>query len=174
MPHYQDRLEPFTKLLLVRSLREDRTILCVNEFIKATEVIAAGGEMLPGMGPRYVEAATDTVEQIYAESLATVPTVYLLSAGADPTDSVTRLAAKKKRECQCVSMGEGQEPVAMRAINSAVVNGSWVLLQNCHLGLGFMEGIEDLIVRIRGQGPRTRARTSAHARMHKKVQKHYG
>merc|ERR1712054_678789 len=36
----------------------------------------------------------------------------------------------------------------MRAINTAVVNGSWVLLQNCHLGLGFMEGIEELIKRI--------------------------
>ena len=156
VPHYENRLSTdmggggaFFRMLLVRSLREDRAILCVNDFIRSTDFVEANGTRLPGMGPRYVEPVTDTVEQIFAESHATVPTVYLLSAGADPTDSIDGLARKRKRENQCVSMGEGQEPVAMRAINTAVVNGSWVLLQNCHLGLQFMEGIEDLIARIR-------------------------
>jgi len=42
-------------------------------------------------------------------------------------------------------MGEGQDVVAMKAINGAMVNGSWVMLQNCHLGLDFMDGLEDLL-----------------------------
>ena len=41
-------------------------------------------------------------------------------------------------------MGEGQEPVAMKAMNAAMVNGSWVLLQNCHLGLGFLDMLDDI------------------------------
>ena len=156
VPVYDSRVDAsmgsdgaFLKLLLVRSLREDRTILCVNDFIRATEYVETAGGRLPAMGPKYVEPVTDTVDMVYAESTALVPTVYLLSLGADPTDTIESLARRKKRENQCVSMGEGQEPVAMRAINTAVVNGSWVLLQNCHLGLEFMEGIEDLMSRIR-------------------------
>jgi len=77
-----------------------------------------------------------------------VPIVYLLSAGADPTDTVQTYAHKKKKHITCVSMGEGQEPVALRAINSATVEGMWVMLQNCHLGLPFMEGLEDLLGKI--------------------------
>ena len=43
-----------------------------------------------------------------------IPIVYLLSAGADPTDTVETYARKKKKHITCVSMGEGQEPVAAR------------------------------------------------------------
>jgi dynein heavy chain len=43
-------------------------------------------------------------------------------------------------------MGEGQERVARKAIENGAAHGSWVILQNCHLGLGFMEEIETLIV----------------------------
>lgn len=41
-----------------------------------------------------------------------------------------------------ISLGEGQEPVAIRAMNGAAVNGTWVLLQNCELGLGLMNEME--------------------------------
>lgn len=42
-------------------------------------------------------------------------------------------------------MGEGQEVVAKRAIDNGFINGGWVILQNCHLGLKFMEQIETLV-----------------------------
>lgn len=40
---------------------------------------------------------------------------------------------------------KGQSVVASRAIAAATVNGSWVLLQNCHLGLDYMETMEDYL-----------------------------
>lgn len=43
-------------------------------------------------------------------------------------------------------MGEGQERVAKKAIEAQAAVGGWVILQNCHLGLKFMEEIENLIV----------------------------
>jgi len=46
-------------------------------------------------------------------------------------------------------MGEGQEVVAEKAISVASVNGSWVLLQNCELGLNLMDEMEDLLIKIR-------------------------
>ena len=39
--------------------------------------------------------------------------------------------------------------VALRAINNAAANGSWVLLQNGHLGLDFMDTLEDIFQRLR-------------------------
>ena len=46
-------------------------------------------------------------------------------------------------------MGEGQDVVALRAIASATTNGSWVLLQNCHLGLDFIDSLEDLLIKLK-------------------------
>merc|ERR1711871_1336756 len=88
-------------------------------------------------------------ESILDDMEAARPVIYLLSAGADPTDSIEQLSKRKRQTVQCVSMGEGQEPVALNAITMAMANGSWVLLQNCHLGLGFMDGMEDLLAKIR-------------------------
>jgi hypothetical protein len=34
--------------------------------------------------------------------------IFLLSAGADPTDNIEQLAKKKKQSVQCVSLGQGQ------------------------------------------------------------------
>jgi dynein heavy chain len=72
---------PFLRLLLVRMLREDRTLIAVNEFIRSMEFIETGGLKLAAMGPKYVESVADTVDKLYAESHAFVPTIFLLSAG---------------------------------------------------------------------------------------------
>ena len=49
-----------------------------------------------------------------------IPVIFLLSAGADPTDAIETLARKKKMPIpQVVSLGQGQEPVALKAMNAA-------------------------------------------------------
>mmetsp|Transcript_14200 Transcript_14200/g.2292 ORF Transcript_14200/g.2292 Transcript_14200/m.2292 type:complete len:216 (-) Transcript_14200:1131-1778(-) len=42
-------------------------------------------------------------------------------------------------------MGEGQEVIAERAIKESFVNGNWVILYNCHLGLEFMSRMENIL-----------------------------
>lgn len=145
IPDYETRIVenetigPYLKLLLVRSLRMDRTILSTKEFIRNTQQ----------MGPRYVEPVTDTIDSIFAEMRAETPVIFLLSIGADPTESIEQLARKRKHPSPAVvSMGEGQEPVALKAINAAVVNGTWVLLQNCELGLELMEQMEEIMIKL--------------------------
>ena len=42
-------------------------------------------------------------------------------------------------ECSAISMGQGQEVHARRLLAASMAEGQWVLLQNCHLGLNYMD-----------------------------------
>jgi dynein heavy chain len=147
IPDYEQRIAddqvsgPFKKLLLVRSLRLDRSVLMCKQFVANTKEI----------GPEYVEPCTDTMESIFQTSEKEIPIIFLLSPGADPTEGVETLARKKKMPAPvCVSLGQGQEPVAIKAMNIAAANGgSWVMLQNCELGLPLMVQMEELLMKLK-------------------------
>ena len=63
----------------------------------------------------------------------TVPLIFVLSAGSDPTGELYIFAGKKGVELSNCSLGQGQGKVAEKLIEQAVSAGCWVLLQNCHL-----------------------------------------
>jgi dynein heavy chain len=110
------------------------------------------------MGPSFVEPVTDTIESIYDGMVASTPVIFLLSIGADPTESIEGLARKRKLPAPfVVSMGEGQEPVAIKAMQAGAANGSWVLLQNCELGLELMATMEEFLEKLKeGMDPNFR------------------
>jgi len=149
IPDYENRLAeqaeigPFLKLLLVRSLVPNRSILMAREFIRNTSQV----------GPAYVEPVTDTHEMIFAEMRAEVPVIFLLSRGADPTEGIEALARKRKLPGPAViSLGEGQDVVAMKAMQAAATEGTWVLLQNCELMLELMDQMEQIIIKFQETG----------------------
>ena len=49
-------------------------------------------------------------------------------------------------ECRAISMGQGQDVHARRLMNQFTINGGWVLLQNCHLSLDYVEEVMDQVV----------------------------
>lgn len=59
------------------------------------------------LGKEYVEPVTDPIQDIYDESSTNIPVLFLLSAGADPTNAIDEFAKKKKKfPTFKVSMGE--------------------------------------------------------------------
>merc|ERR1740117_656216 len=104
-------------LLLVRCIRMDRTMAAASGFISSAL----------GADPQ-------------------TPVVFILSAGADPSNEILSLAHSLKLIIHPpVSMGQGQHPVARSLISACVSEGGWVLLQNCHLGIDFMQELLPLI-----------------------------
>ena len=155
VPDFEDKFPeipntaPFLKMLLVRSIRLDRTELVVREFIAKTGTAKLPSGDLPVMGTRFVEPVTDTIDMIFEESDQFSPVIFLLSKGVDPTESVEGLARKMKLSgLVCVSLGEGQEPVGIQAIENGATNGTWVMLQNCELGLGLMDEMEERLLKL--------------------------
>ncbi|CEO98004.1 hypothetical protein PBRA_006118 [Plasmodiophora brassicae] len=131
IPHYEERLAsnrtgPFLRLMLLRAFRDDRTTMAANLFIRDV------------MGERYAVPVTQTFEDIWAVSDHLQPVILMLTPGADPTLALEDLAKRKQVSIFSVSMGEGQEPHARKCIVDGMQQGGWALLQNCHLGLGFM------------------------------------
>jgi len=53
------------------------------------------------------------------------------------------------RIANVLSLGQGQEKGAKKAINEAKDKGSWVVLQNCHLAPNFLKEIEGLLEEIK-------------------------
>lgn len=134
MSQEKEEMRAFMEMTLVRCVRSDRTLVASNKFIAAI------------LGQEYVDPVSYPMADIWAESKFNVPILFLLSPGADPTSAIDDFARKKKKVTEKVSMGEGQEEPARKAIKAAVESGGWVILQNCQLGLKFMEEIDKEII----------------------------
>ncbi|CAE7532613.1 ODA4, partial [Symbiodinium microadriaticum] len=123
---------PFQKMLVVRAMRPDRIATCLLNFIRT---------ILPN-GADYAEcdAALSSVEILdnsLADSTPAVPIYFILSPGANVMGDLDTLAKKygfiDGESYHNVSMGQGQDIVAMRNLEMAHRQGQWVVLNNIHL-----------------------------------------
>ncbi|XP_071945990.1 dynein axonemal heavy chain 8-like [Antedon mediterranea] len=131
---YNSSLDTFRKLLLVRSWCPDRTIPQARKYIASSQ------------GARYADPVILDLEKTWEESDVRTPLICFLSMGSDPTNQIEGLAKKLKVECRAISMGQGQEVHARRLVSQSASGGGWVLLQNCHLGLDFMDELLDTVI----------------------------
>jgi len=135
VPDFDEKINKFERMCVVKSLREDRTMVAAQEYIAEA------------IGQRFTESVPLSMENALNESTPWVPFICLLSPGADPTKLIEELAKRKKIKILGVSMGQGQEIIARKYMSTATTEGQWVLLQNTHLGLSYLSEVETFLVK---------------------------
>ncbi|KAG7199558.1 hypothetical protein KM043_014169 [Ampulex compressa] len=134
--NYSTRLEPFEKLMLIRCFRVDRVYRGIINYI--SEI----------MGEQYVTPPHVSLEMIYEQSTPTMPVIFILSPGSDPSAELMKLADRYGcggGKFRYLSLGQGQEKTAIELLETAVSRGQWLMLQNCHLLLTFTKALEKLL-----------------------------
>jgi len=136
---YNDRFSQFQQLLLLRCIRADKVVPAVMKFI--TEKI----------GQKFIEPPSFDLLAGYRDSSCTTPLLFVLTPGADPMTELIRVAEELGMDQRlfAVSLGQGQGPIAERAISEAIDKGSWVCLQNCHVATSWLRTLEKICEDLR-------------------------
>ena len=131
-------LDDFEKLMLLRCFSPSRIVLAIQDYI--TKI----------MGEKYLVPPTIHFDSIFEQSASQIPVIFILSPGSDPTNDIQKLAERKipnpppgttneeVKPLRILAMGQNQEKVALQALRTAQQQGTWLLLQNCHLLLPFL------------------------------------
>ncbi|CAK0791281.1 unnamed protein product [Prorocentrum cordatum] len=135
LPRSARDLSPFHRLFLLRTLRQDRIGEALKQFI------------LDNLGQDYVEQAPFDMEAALEESTCITPFFFVLFPGVDPTPTIEQLGKKMgKTEANGmlvnISMGQGQEQIALNALTKAAKEGGWIMLQNIHLMQAWLKHLE--------------------------------
>ncbi|CAM9099296.1 unnamed protein product [Ectocarpus fasciculatus] len=124
---------PFLKLLVVKCLRPDRmTQQAIASFVRTN---------LPD-GPAFADIdaklnSFQVLSEAFKDSDPATPIYFILSAGANVTADVDKLAdmhgMERGTNYHDISLGQGQDVVAMDRLDVGSAQGHWVVLNNVHL-----------------------------------------
>eukprot|EP00924_Labyrinthula_sp_SR-Ha-C_P008574 snap_masked-scaffold_37-processed-gene-0.12-mRNA-1 protein AED:0.06 eAED:0.07 QI:0/0/0/1/1/1/3/0/4292 len=132
------KLTLLEKMCMIRCLRPDKVgDACVHYISEKLDA-------------RFVESLPFDLSKSFSASDVFTPLILLLSAGSDPTKDFYDFANSVGfgEKVMAISLGQGQGPVAERMIEESRKNGSWVLLQNCHLCASWLETLERKIEEV--------------------------
>uniref|UniRef100_A0A4W2CP28 AAA+ ATPase domain-containing protein n=1 Tax=Bos indicus x Bos taurus TaxID=30522 RepID=A0A4W2CP28_BOBOX len=131
---WENACNEMQRMLIVRSLRQDRVAFCVTSFI------------VSNLGSRFIEPP---VLNMKLDSAPRTPLVFILSPGVDPTSALLQLAEHTgmAQRFHALSLGQGQAPIAHP------LAGHWVFLANCHLSLSWMPNLDKLVEQLQVEDP---------------------
>ena len=129
------------RMIFTRCLRPDRLVFMVYEFIEEK------------LGSQFVDPPAFNLKDTYDESTSTIPLIFVLSTGVDPTYQLQVLAQHEGRQLKVLALGQGQGDNAKRALQEYSQTGGWVFLANCHLMVSWLVELEKIIEVICEQNP---------------------
>ncbi|XP_040604880.1 dynein heavy chain 2, axonemal isoform X1 [Mesocricetus auratus] len=140
---WENACNEMQRMLIVRSLRQDRVAFCVTSFI------------VSNLGSRFIEPPVLNMKLVMEDSTPRSPLVFILSPGVDPTSALLQLAEHTgmAQRFHALSLGQGQAPIAARLLRDGVIQGHWVFLANCHLSLSWMPNLDKLVEQLQVEDP---------------------
>ncbi|XP_063373463.1 dynein axonemal heavy chain 6 [Cydia amplana] len=136
--NWNEILEPFEKLMIIKCLKEEKLVFAIAQYVSIS------------LGKVFIESPTVQLATLYADTTCSIPLVFVLSTGSDPFGAFQRFATEMgvRDRVHSISLGQGQGPVAEKMINGAKPKGDWVFLQNCHLAASWMLSLELIVARL--------------------------
>jgi len=129
---FKDKWNSFQFLLYLRCIRPDKLVPGMSAYV-AEE-----------MGEKFITPPIFDLNVSYNQASSTMPLIFILSAGSDPTAELFKFSETKNMlsKTNYISLGQGQDKKAEKLIEEGVIYGNWVLLQNCHLYKSWMPTLE--------------------------------
>ncbi|SBT71328.1 dynein heavy chain, putative [Plasmodium malariae] len=165
LPRKYNNLKDFSKLLLIRVLRKDRFLVALKNYIKKHIKMTND------------EKNTYALENILEEYIDNkTPVLFLLTSGNDPSKDIEDYIAKLKMKQSAISsyngakesndsstnnndeenkisyinisMGQGQESIALKYLKEISKSGGYIFLQNIHLMTKWLKEFEEILDKI--------------------------
>jgi dynein heavy chain, axonemal len=128
------------RLMILRCFRPDKLLLAMQDFISKE------------IGEKFIDPPTFNLAEAYEDSSSVQPLLFVITAGTDPVANLTKFAEEvgfSGNKLAMISLGQGQGPIAEKILAQAVKEGTWVLLQNCHLAVSWMNSLERFVENLK-------------------------